>query len=373
MLTGQWGDNGLPPAQSSFIIHSMIAQHYMYGGYYPVGGASRMAETIIPVIQQAGGEVFTYASVEKIRVGEQGVTGVRMADGTDIDAPIVISNAGVFNTFEHLLDESVPQRAAYQERLGKVEASMSSICLYIGLQETAEELGLPKTNLWIYPSEHYEAELAAFEADPEADFPLVYVSFPSAKDPSFTTRYPGRATIEIVAPGPHAWFVPWADKPWGKRGEDYEALKERLSQRLLQKLYEKMPQLEGKVDLLRIVDLPVHRSFLPLQARRNLRDRPHAATVRAGLAQAENRYPRPLSHRPGCADLRGGGRHGGRFVDGHPTGRLERPETGAEDVFFLGQARRRAVRARRTQFSNHLLQDCRDARRVLAGDCLNDT
>ena len=25
VLTGQWGDNGLPPAQSSFIIHSMIA------------------------------------------------------------------------------------------------------------------------------------------------------------------------------------------------------------------------------------------------------------------------------------------------------------------------------------------------------------
>jgi phytoene dehydrogenase-like protein len=125
---------------------------------------------------------------------------------------------------------------------------MSSICLYIGLQETAESLGLPKTNLWIYPSEHYEADLVAFDADPEADFPLVYVSFPSAKDPSFTTRYPGRATIEIVAPGPHAWFAPWADKPWGKRGEDYEAFKERLSQRLLQKLYEKMPQLEGKVD-----------------------------------------------------------------------------------------------------------------------------
>ena len=248
VLTGQWGDNGLPPAQSSFIIHSMIAQHYMYGGYYPIGGASRMAQTIIPVIQQAGGEVFTYASVEKILVGARGVTGVRMADGTNIHTPVVISNAGVFNTFESLLDDGVPQKAAYRERLQHVQPSMSSICLYIGLRDTAENLGLPRTNLWIYPSEHYEAELAAFEADPDADFPLVYVSFPSAKDPSFTERYPGRATIEIVAPGPHSWFAAWADKPWGKRGDDYEALKERLSQRLLQSLYEKLPQLEGKVD-----------------------------------------------------------------------------------------------------------------------------
>lgn len=248
VLTGQWGDNGLPPAESSFMIHSIIAQHYMHGGYYPAGGASRIAEAIIPVIQRAGGEVFTYASVDKILVGERGANGVRMADGTEIPAPVVISNAGVFNTFEGLLEESVPQRAAYLERLGRVRPSMSSLCLYIGLQHTAEELGLPKTNFWIYPSEHYEADLELFNADSSAEFPLVYISFPSAKDPSFTSRYPGRATIEIVAPGPYSWFESWASEPWGKRGDDYEELKEMLSQRLLQKLFEKLPQLRDKID-----------------------------------------------------------------------------------------------------------------------------
>jgi all-trans-retinol 13,14-reductase len=248
VLTGQWGDNGLPPAKSSFIIHSLIAQHYMHGGFYPVGGASRMAECIIPTIRSGGGEVFTYASVEKIIVGHQGAEGVLMADGNEIRAPFVISNAGVFNTFGKLIDDSVPQKAAYSERLGRVRPSMASICLYVGLRETAEALGLPKTNFWIYPSEHYESDLAAFERDPEAPIPLVYVSFPSAKDPTFTHRYPGRATIEVVAPGPHAWFEAWADKPWGKRGEEYEALKEKLAQRLLAHVYEKLPQLKGRID-----------------------------------------------------------------------------------------------------------------------------
>jgi phytoene dehydrogenase-like protein len=247
VLTGQWGDCGLPPARSSFIIHSLIASHYMHGGFYPVGGASRMAETIIPVIQQSGGEVFTYASVEQIEVEGGRVSGVRMADGQVIEAPAVISNAGVFNTFEELLGEGVPQRAAYLERLGQVRPSMASMCLYIGLEETAEQLGLPKTNYWLYPSEHYEADLAAWDMDPECEIPLVYISFPSAKDPSFNERYPGRATIEIVAPGPHEWFAPWADQPWGKRGEDYEALKERWSQRLLEHLYEHLPHLRGRV------------------------------------------------------------------------------------------------------------------------------
>jgi len=248
VLTGQWGDNGLPPAQSSFVIHSLIAQHYMHGGYYPIGGASRMAQTIIPVIQSAGGEVFTYASVEKILVQAGRANGVLMADGTEITAPVIISDAGVFNTFETLLDENVPQRARYLERLHKVRPSMSSLCLYIGLMDTAENLELPRTNFWIYPSEHYESDLGAFANDAHAGFPLVYISFPSAKDPSFANRYPGRATIEIVAPGPHSWFERWAGTTWGKRGDDYEALKEQLSQRLLQKLYEKLPHLRGKID-----------------------------------------------------------------------------------------------------------------------------
>lgn len=248
VLTGQWGDCGLPPARSSFIIHSLIARHYLHGGYYPVGGSSRMAETILPVIRATGGEVFTYACVDEIRVDNGRVSGVRMADGHDIDAPIVISNAGVQNTFGALLADQLPERAHYLERMSRVRPSMASMCLYIGLKDTAERLGLPRTNYWIYPSAHYEADIAAFENDPEADLPLIYISFPSAKDPSFESRYPGRATIEIVAPGPHEWFVSWENTTWGKRGEDYEALKERLSQRLLEALYKHFPHLRGRVD-----------------------------------------------------------------------------------------------------------------------------
>ena len=249
VLTGQWGDNGLPPAQSSFIIHSLIARHYLYGGYYPVGGASRMAETIIPQIQKNGGELFTYASVEEILIENGKAVGVKMADGTEVRAPVVISNAGVFNTFGKLLPEKVAKQSGYLKKLDTVKRSMASLGMYIGIQDTAENLGLPKTNYWLYTSEDYEGSLERFFADPENEpVPLVYISFPSAKDPEFLSKYPGRATIEIVAPGPHDWFAQWADKPWGKRGEDYDALKEKWSQRLLERLYEHFPQLRGKID-----------------------------------------------------------------------------------------------------------------------------
>ncbi|MBZ2167453.1 phytoene desaturase family protein [Marinobacter sp. F4216] len=249
VLTGQWGDNGLPPAESSFIIHALIARHYLYGGYYPIGGASEMAKTIIPVVQESGGEVFTYADVKEILIEKDKAVGVRMADGAEVRAPLVISNAGVFNTFGPLLPDSAKEKPYYLDKLQTVQRSMASNCLYIGLKDTAENLQLPKTNYWIYPGADYEKHLADFMADPaNTDIPLTYISFPSAKDPSFAERYPGRATIEIVAPGPYEWYADWADKPWGKRGEEYEAEKEAYAQRLLAKLYEKFPHLEGKVD-----------------------------------------------------------------------------------------------------------------------------
>ncbi len=248
VICGQWGDMGVPPKQSPFMVHAMIARHYLYGGFYPVGGSWRIADTVIPKIQAAGGEVFTYAAVEEILVDGAHVRGVRMADGHEIGCPIVISSAGVDNTFNRLLPAAVSESSGYARDLQEVRPSVGHLCLYIGLQKTAAELGLPKTNFWIYPHNDYDKALADFIESDEAPFPVVYISFPSAKDPDYLDRHPGTATIEIVAPAPYGLFERWKGSTWGKRGEEYEALKEALSQRLLEHLYDKLPHLEGEID-----------------------------------------------------------------------------------------------------------------------------
>ncbi|MCG8370587.1 MAG: NAD(P)/FAD-dependent oxidoreductase [Proteobacteria bacterium] len=247
-LCGQWGDMGLPPKRSPFIVHSMIARHYLYGGFYPVGGSWRIAETIIPKIRAAGGEVFTYAKVEEILVEDGKVAGVRMKDGHRIDCDRVVSSAGVDNTFRHLLPEAVARASGYAHKLRAVEPSVAHLGVYIGLRGTADELGLPRTNFWIYPSNDYDGALDAFLADPDAPFPVVYVSFPSAKDPDYENRHPGTSTIEIVAPAPYEWFAKWQDETWGRRGEDYESLKDELGERLMAVLYDKLPHLRARVD-----------------------------------------------------------------------------------------------------------------------------
>ena len=42
----------------------MVAAHYFRGASYPIGGSSRIAETILPTIEAAGGVLVNDANPE---------------------------------------------------------------------------------------------------------------------------------------------------------------------------------------------------------------------------------------------------------------------------------------------------------------------
>jgi phytoene dehydrogenase-like protein len=161
---------------------------------------------------------------------------------------VIVSDAGLDTTLR-LMPEDAPARAALAVVRDRLSTSAAHVCLYVGLTRTDAELGLGRSNVWVYPDADVEGALRRFEADPGADVPMAYISFPSAKDPSFGTRFPGRSTIEVLTLGPYAWFERWADAPWRRRGDEYEALKTRLRDRLLEVLYREVPQVRGHVDV----------------------------------------------------------------------------------------------------------------------------
>jgi len=54
--------------------------------------------------------------------------------------------------------------------------------LYAGFKETDEVIGFPKYNQWLYKSINASEDIGVFMNDPSTEFPLMYLSFPSAKD-----------------------------------------------------------------------------------------------------------------------------------------------------------------------------------------------
>jgi all-trans-retinol 13,14-reductase len=248
VLAAQWGDYGLPPGQSSFGVHALIAHHYFEGASYPVGGASRIPETVAPVVERAGGKIVVNAEVSAILVERNRAVGVRMADGREIRAGTIISDTGAPSTFSDLLRETPDSLANVRPKLRRIAPSTAHLCLYVGLKESAADLGISGTNLWIHPTPDHDANAVKSNLDPNAPFGSLYISFPSAKDPDFGRRHPGRCTVEVVTLVPYNWFERWQETGLKRRGEDYETFKRQLAARLQSELERHVPTLAGKID-----------------------------------------------------------------------------------------------------------------------------
>jgi len=246
VLTGQWGDYGLPPKQSSFAMHCAIASHYLDGANYPIGGSGMIAKTIVPVIEENGGQLFISTGVESIYIKNGKCRGVILENGDIIESKSVISSAGVQNTLNKFLAKE-PSLDSYRNNIKLVEPSSGHGCLYVGFDEPAKDLGITNTNLWIYPSYDHDRNVQKYMNNENEEFPLVYLSFASSKDPSWDDNYPGTATLEAIVPTSFNHYNKWKDTPWKKRGNDYLEYKEKFSQRIIQEIYKQCPNLKDKI------------------------------------------------------------------------------------------------------------------------------
>ena len=194
VLTAQWGDKGLPPAKSSFAVHATIAEHYFGGGSYPVGGASTIAAAIIPQIESNGGAVVSSRGGchprgrhKSRRRAYERWTRVSRSDGD--------KRCGCGQHLRATVAPDLPALDSLRNQLRRLQPSSAHLSLYVGQSQSDAALGLKGINLWIYPSFHHDANGERFAQHTDAPFPVVYISFPSAKDPDFQRRHPGRAPL----------------------------------------------------------------------------------------------------------------------------------------------------------------------------------
>lgn len=249
VLTAQYGDYGLTPKQSSFSMHASVVRHYLDGGSFPIGGSSEIVKTIAPVIASSGGSILISADVDEVIVRKGVAIGVKMSDGKKFNAEYIISNAGLITTYTQLFSPEIVQKFQLNRFLKKVKPSVAHASLYIGLEGSPEELNLPKTNYWIYPAEgDHDSCVNRYLNDMSEPFPVVYVSFPSSKDPDWLNRYPNKSTIDLITLLPYEAFEKWSETSWKKRGDDYESFKKDISERLLDVLYKHLPQVKDRIN-----------------------------------------------------------------------------------------------------------------------------
>ncbi|GAB1544090.1 NAD(P)/FAD-dependent oxidoreductase [Scytonema sp. NUACC21] len=238
LLTSQWGTYGVPPSQSPFALHATIVNHYLTGGYYPVGGSGTIAESVNAIVEEHGGKILLNREVTEILIDGRKAVGVKArkvnAEGfsgfEEYYAPVVISNAGAINTYLKLIPQDYP--ISFRKSLRQFvqdHPPATNIALYLGLSDDPRKLGFQGENHWLYELFDHDAIYEQRFTWLKHNKPLqAYLSFPSLKDPEAKAH-----TAEIITFVDYDSFAQWNDRPWRHRNEDYYAFKERLSQAII--------------------------------------------------------------------------------------------------------------------------------------------
>ena len=255
LLLSQWGDYGLPPEKSAFVIHALIVHHYLHGAWYPVGGSGTIAAAVKKIVESKGGAILLNHTVQEF-LNKHGVaTGVRaLATRENSDEPgseviftadKIISNVGAFNTYCKLLPpEAAPGYADAIRAFSAQHPVTANVTLYLGLKADPRSLGFHGENHWIYSGyDHNEHWQNGSKYVHGGDVTMAYLSFPSLKDPTAEGH-----TAEIISFAPYEPFARWAAQPWKKRDEEYQRLKQSITEKLLAFVEQRYPGFTALVD-----------------------------------------------------------------------------------------------------------------------------
>ncbi|XP_062382106.1 inactive all-trans-retinol 13,14-reductase-like [Sardina pilchardus] len=243
------------PKDCSLFMNALLIHHYKRGAYYPRGGASEIPFHISNTIRKYGGDVLVRAPVTRILLDKDGAAcGVAVRKGqeeVEVKAPIVISNCGLFNTFKYLLPPQIQMKHDIQTRAQMMKPGKACVLLFCGFDATAEELGVTPTTLWLFKDNDIDVSCDKFFAlskdEAPDNVPMVFITFPSAKDTSSQIRHPGKTCMTVLTMVNYEWFEEWKDSTVRKRGDDYMDYKNRFSQALFDWACEHFPKIKDKV------------------------------------------------------------------------------------------------------------------------------
>jgi len=201
---------GSSPYITPSLYHLMSHLDLADGVLYPMGGFTRVIDSIVELAVAEGVEIVTGATVSRILVTGKTATGVQYTDAAGaevaLDADIVVSAADLHHTETTLLE---PQHQSYPAaHWGKRVPGPSALLLYLGVSGELPELEhhtLLFTKKW---KKGFNDIFGSPSAVPEPA--SIYVCKPSGVDPDVAPE--GSENVFVLVPIP-------ADPTIGGRGD----------------------------------------------------------------------------------------------------------------------------------------------------------
>jgi phytoene dehydrogenase-like protein len=202
---------------------------YLERGYLsrPVGGTARFRDALIETYQQSGGEVRLHATVDEILTDGKRATGVRLADGTFVDADAVISTSSMPETALRLLGGRHDANRV-RERMASWKMFDPIVLASFGVSLPLREL----PQLWLIDG----IEPFAVGGTPNEQLSLRVCN----DEPSLAP--PGHCVIQTMLSTDYSW--------WATRGSRYVAEKDAAAETALAAMAPHIPGLREHVEVI---------------------------------------------------------------------------------------------------------------------------
>jgi len=187
------------------LIHFLERAH---GVHFAMGGTGAVTRALGDLMERQGIALRLSTTVERVRI-EQGVArGVVLADGTVVDADIVVSDADAAHLYRDLVPRA-EQALATRVKLSQAHYSMGLFVMYFGTKRTYPDVA--HHTIWM--GERYRELLEdIFHRQKLAEDFSLYVHRPTATDPSFAPA--GQDSFYVLCPVPNLQ----ADIDWATEG-----------------------------------------------------------------------------------------------------------------------------------------------------------
>jgi all-trans-retinol 13,14-reductase len=215
---------------SAITVNQManIFGFYFHGGYYPVGGTGALADALVTSIRQNGGTVLLKAPVHRIRVENGRATGIDLANGIQVEAGSVVSNADLRGTFTTLIEPTLLPDA-FRAAIAKNEPTCSGFTVFLGLD--------------------YVPDVRSYTVNASNGKLNFSFHVPTRIDPSAAPEGYSVFEVRTLLPnkGMHNWFpTSMSLKEW-RRAPEYAARKRYHGERLLNLVEKVVPGLREHI------------------------------------------------------------------------------------------------------------------------------
>jgi NADPH-dependent glutamate synthase beta subunit-like oxidoreductase len=212
---------------------TMFADNHIGGAYYPSGSPQMLSNKLERAVERYGGQFLYRHLVDDILIRDGKAYGVRLADGTQIGADRVVSDAAIWNLYGRLVrpEQIRPKRMKWAQAFVPCH---SNLMLYIGADARA------------IPEDARPMEIIIEDAKEVAGHGIT-VYIPTLIDP--TVSPPGTCSITISAVSNLAWPRP-TDPTYGS--EEYKRRKKQEAEKVLDRLENRFPNLRKHIKFMEI-------------------------------------------------------------------------------------------------------------------------